>query len=87
MSSPTQIQKLEREMKSKFEKASDEINLMMTIKMEEKLMKKIKDSLTDLRITIKELEKLRNNARLKVKVIKDRAKKELKEIKINKLMN
>ena len=55
--------------------------------MEEKLMKKFKDSLTDLRITIKELEKLRNNTRLKVKVIKDIAKKELKEIKINKLMN
>ena len=40
VSSPAKIQKLVREIKSKFKKASDEINLMMAIKMERKLIKK-----------------------------------------------
>ena len=90
MASPTTIQKLEREIKSKFEKASDQINLIMAIKMERKLIKKIKDSLTNLKAILEEIEKLKNNARLETKKIKYIAKKELKELKtekINKLEN
>ena len=90
MASPTTIQKLEREIKSKFEKASDQINLIMAIKMERKLILKIKDSLTNLKAILEEIEKLKNNARLEIKKIKYIAKKELKEVKtekINKLEN
>ena len=67
MSSPTKIQKLEREIKPKFEKASDQINLMMAIKMERKLIKKFKDCLTKLKAILEEIEKLKNNARLEIK--------------------
>lgn len=41
MWSPTKIQKLEREMKSIFDKTSDEVNLMAN-KMEEKVIKNLK---------------------------------------------
>ena len=70
MSNPTKFQKLERELKSIFYKASDE--LMMAIKMEGKLIKKFKDSLTDLRIIKKERGKLENSVRLEIEKIKDK---------------
>ena len=70
MSNPTKFQKLERELKSIFYKASDE--LMMAIKMEGKLIKKFKDSLTDLRIIKKERGKLGNSVRLEIEKIKDK---------------
>ena len=44
MSSLTKILKLEREVESILEKASDEFNLMVVIKMERELIKKFKDS-------------------------------------------
>ena len=50
MSSLTKTLKLEREMKSIFHKASDEINLAMATKIEGKLINKCKDSLADLKI-------------------------------------
>ena len=55
MSSLTKILKLEREVESILEKASDEFNLMVVIKMERELIKKFKDSLTGLRIIIEEI--------------------------------
>ena len=70
MSNPTKFQKLERELKSIFYKASDE--LIMAIKMEGKLIKKFKDSLTDLRIIKKERGKLENSVRLEIEKIKDK---------------
>ena len=57
MSSLTKIPKLEREAKSIFDKASDEFNLTIAIKMERELIKKFKDSLTGLRTIIEEIEK------------------------------
>ena len=50
MSSLTKIEKLEREVKSIFNKASDELNLMMAIKIERELSKKFKDNLIGFKI-------------------------------------
>ena len=68
MWSPTKIQKLEREMKSIFDKTSDEVNLMAN-KMEEKLIKNLK-SLRYLKIILKETHKVKIIRRLKIKQIK-----------------
>ena len=51
------LTKLETEMKSIFHKASGKINLAMATKMEEKLINKLKDSLTDLKMIKKKKEK------------------------------
>ena len=64
-------------MKSKFKRSSDEINLMMAIKMERKTIKKFKDCLTNLKTILEEIKNLKNNARLETKKIKGMAKKEL----------
>ena len=84
MSNPTKIEKLEREIKSKFDKVSEELNLMMAIKMEEKLIKTFKDSLTDLRKIKEEIGKLENSVRLEIEKIKDIVRKDLKEFKTEK---
>ena len=68
MWSPTKIQKLEREMKSIFDKTSDEVNLMAN-KMEEKLIKNLK-SLRYLKIILKETHKVKIIRRLKIKQVK-----------------
>ena len=68
MWSPTKIQKLEREMKSIFDKTSDEVNLMAN-KMEEKLIKNLK-SLRYLKIILKETHKVKIMRRLKIKQVK-----------------
>ena len=44
------LTKIKREIKSIFDKALDEYNLIMVNKVEGKLIKKFKDSLTDLGI-------------------------------------
>ena len=84
MSNPTKIEKLEREIKSKFDKVSEELNLMMAIKMEEKLIKTFKDSLTDLRKIKEEIGNLENSVRLEIEKIKDIVRKDLKEFKTEK---
>ena len=84
MSNPTKIEKLEREIKSKFDKVSEELNLMMAIKMEQKLIKTFKDSLTDLRKIKEEIGKLENSVRLEIEKIKVIARKDLKEFKTEK---
>ena len=68
MWSPTKIQKLEREMKSIFDKTSDEVNLKAN-KMEEKLIKNLK-SLRYLKIILKETHKVKIIRRLKIKQVK-----------------
>ena len=62
--------------------ALDELN--PTNKMERKLVKKIIDSLVDLRMMIEEIEKINNNKRLEVEKIKDTTRKVLKEFKTEK---
>ena len=57
MSRPTKVPKLEREVKSISDKASDEFNLTIAIKMERELIKTFKDSLRGLRTIIEEIEK------------------------------
>ena len=84
MSNPTKMEKLEREIKSKFDKVSEELNLMMAIKMEQKLIKTFKDSLTDLRKIKEEIGKLENSVRLEIEKIKVIARKDLKEFKTEK---
>ena len=60
MSSPTKIQKLETEMKSVFDKASDAFNLMMATKMERESIKNFKsNSSTYLRIITEKKRKMR----------------------------
>ena len=61
MSSITKSLKLEKEMKPIFNKASDKNNLAMITKMEGKLINKLKDTLTDLKLTKKEIEKIEHN--------------------------
>ena len=58
MSSPT---KLQGEMKSMFDNASDELNLMITNKIKSL---DFMDSLIDLKIIMEEIEKINNNERL-----------------------
>ena len=48
-------------MKPIFNKASDKNNLTMITKMERKLINKLKDTLTDLKIIKKEIEKIEHN--------------------------
>ena len=58
MSSPT---KLQGEMKSMFDNASDELNLMITSKIKSL---DFMDNLIDLKIIMEEIEKINNNERL-----------------------
>ena len=58
MSSPT---KLQGEMKSMFDNASDELNLMITNKIKSL---DFMDNLIDLKIIMEEIEKINNNERL-----------------------
>ena len=58
MSSPT---KLQGEMKSMFDNASDELNLMITDKIKSL---DFMDNLIDLKIIMEEIEKINNNERL-----------------------
>ena len=51
----TKIQNLGREVKSIFEKASGEFNLMLAIQMERESIVTFKDSLSALRIIIEEI--------------------------------
>ena len=79
------LTKLESEMKSIFCKSSGKINLAMATKMEGKLISKFKNSLTDLKIIKKKIEKVENSKRLEIDQIKDMTKKELKELKAEKI--
>ena len=58
MSSPT---KLQGEMKSMFDNASDELNLMITSKIKSL---DFMDNLIDLKIIMEEIEKINNHERL-----------------------
>ena len=78
------LTKLEREMKSIFQKTSDGINLVMATEMEGKLINRFKDRLTYLNIIKKEIEKLENSKRLETDKIKGMTRKELKELKAQK---
>ena len=78
------LTKLEREMKSIFQKTSDGINLVMATEMEGKLINRFKDRLTYLNIIKKEIEKLENSKRLETNKIKGMTRKELKELKAQK---
>ena len=77
-------------MKSKFNKAADEISMMLAIKMKTELFKKYTDTLTDLKIIKKDIGKTENIARLGIEEMKDLAKKKkqpLEEFKTEKEKN
>ena len=84
ISKMSNLTKLEREMKSIFQKTSDGINLVMATEMEGKLINRFKDRLTYLNIIKKEIEKLENSKRLETDKIKGMTRKELKELKAQK---
>ena len=72
------LTKLQEKMKSTFDKASDELNLMITNKI--KSLDLI-DNLVDLKIKMEKIEKIRNNGRLEVKKIEDMMRNVLDEFK------
>ena len=72
------LTKLQEEMKSTFDKASDELNLMITNKI--KSLDLI-DNLVDLKIKMEKIEKISNNGRLEVKKIEDMIRNVLDEFK------
>ena len=78
MSSLTKIQ---GEIKQMFDKASDELNLMITNKI--KSLDLI-DNLMGFKIIIEEIEKINNNERLEVKKIEEIIRKVLGEFKTEK---
>ena len=72
------LTKLQEKMKSTFDKASDELNLMITNKI--KSLDLI-DNLVDLKIKMEKIEKISNNGRLEVKKIEDMMRNVLDEFK------
>ena len=76
--------KIKRKMKPKFNKAADEISLILASKMKAELFKKSIDTLTDLKIIKKDIRKTKNIVRLGIEEMKDTAKKTLEEFKTEK---
>ena len=76
--------KIKRKMKPKFNKAVDEISLILASKMKAELFKKSIDTLTDLKIIKKDIGKTKNIVRLGIEEMKDTAKKTLEEFKTEK---